>query len=218
VRDEIKETLYFDVKGIDDLSGQIGLGLLERFSVETEASRDRSGGLRPNFKLGLFSKLFGGPEIGVDADLSHHKAETDRRHEEFILTKAYRVGLIIEQLGGIPALRMTIGRAWHLAMVKDGSIFCVITDLFRTIPPAEPETWLHVANRISFLQLIDSSTRQFRVGMSFDKLEGARDGEIKPSSHLAIRLGQIEHHDVNLTIFGKMDKTRYIKPFVVFWN
>ena len=215
---EIKETLYFDEKGIDDLSGQVGSGRLERFSLTQEASSDRSRGLKPKVNLTILSRLFGGPELGVEADLSHHKAKTDRRQEEFVPTRAGRVQLILEQMGGITALRMTTAHAWHLAMVKDASSFCVINDLFRTVPTAEPETWLEVANRIRFLQLVDSSTRQFRVGMNFDKLEGVRDGKIERASHLAVRLGQNESHDISLIVFGKMDKTRYIKPFVAFWN
>jgi hypothetical protein len=217
VQYEIRETLYFDEKGIEDLSEQVELNRLERFSIETEEKSDSSRGLRPKLNLGIFTK-FGGPEIGVNADLSHHDEKTHRTQEEFVSTRAHRVGLIMEQLGGAPALRMTTERAWRSAMLKDGSVFCVIIDLFRTVPTVEPRTWLEVANQSHFLQLLDSSTRQFRVGMSIDKLLDARGGEINPTSHLAVRLGHTESHDINLTIFGKMDKTRYIKPFVVSWN
>lgn len=160
----------------------------------------------------MFTK-FGGPEIGVNADLSHHDEKTQRTQEEFVSTRAHRVGLIMEQLGGAPALRMTTERAWRSAMLKDGSVFCVII-----LPTVEPRTWLEVANQSHFLQLLDSSTRQFRVGMSIDKLLDARGEAINPTSHLAVRLGYTESHDINLRIFGRMDKTRYIKPFVVSWN
>ncbi len=90
-------------------------------------------------------------------------------------------------------------------------MFCIVTDLFRTIPNAEPEAWLEIANRARF----DVSTCQFVIGMSLHKTVSIRDEEINPIGHLAVRL---RGGPINLTVFGKMDKSRYIKPFVVYWN
>ena len=65
------------------------------------------------------------------------------------------------------------------------------------------------------LQLTDVSTCQFVIGMSLHKTVSIRDEEINPIGHLAVRL---RGGPINLTVFGKMDKSRYIKPFVVYWN
>ncbi len=78
---------------------------------------------------------------------------------------------------------------------------------------ADLDAWRETANSIRFLQLVDEPTALFRVGMSFEKLVGIRGNLIHPTSHLAVRL----RDGVSLRIFGKMDKTRYIKPFVVSW-
>jgi hypothetical protein len=77
----------------------------------------------------------------------------------------------------------------------------------------DPDSWQDVADKGQLLQLIDSSTGQFRIGMSPKKMSGLRDGSLR-GSHVARRL----KGGANLKVFGNMDKTRYIKPFVVWWD
>jgi hypothetical protein len=125
---------------------------------------------------------------------------------------------VIERLGGDAVLKMTLDRAWHMALAKEGGMFFVLSDLFRTVPTSESGAWLDSANRTQILQLTDVSTFQFRIGMSVGKMTGAQDGRIHPMGHLAHRLGQSDARDVSLTVFGNMDKSRYIKPYVVSWN
>ena len=218
MRGQLRQTLYFDEEGINDLSDQVRPGRLEGFSIEAEESRNRSGRLTPKFGLGSLFKLFGGADIGVDADFRRNKAEKNRTSEEFIVTRADRLQRVIEQLRGVSALTMSLDRAWQSAIRNDGSIFCIINDLFRTMPTAEPEKWLEVANTSGYLRLTDASTCRFLVGMRLAKLSGVKDGQIDPTSHLAVRLGKEERHNARLTIFGAMDKSRYLKPFVVYWG
>lgn len=113
---------------------------------------------------------------------------------------------------------MTLETAWHLALAKEGGIFFIVNDSFRTIPTTEPDIWIDITNRSQVLQLTDASTCQFTLGMSLTNIVSFRDACVNPTSHLAVRLGQRESRAVSLTIFGKMDKSRYIKPFVVSWN
>jgi hypothetical protein len=218
VQGELKETLYFDEAGIVDLSEQIGLGRLKSFTKETEASREGFSDLKPKFSLGALSKLIGGPEFGIEGGYHRSNSEKERTQEELVLTRTDHLKHIIEKLGTVSALKMTLDRAWHLALAKEGGVFCIINDLFSTISAVEPETWLDAANRAQFLQLTDISTCQFRIGMSFSKIVGVVDGRIHPIGHLAFRLGRSESPSLSLTVFGKMDKSRYIKPFVVSWN
>lgn len=217
MQDAIKETMYFDELGVNDLSEQIGLGRLKSQSKETEVNRDRSSEFKPKFSLGALSRLFGGPELGIEGSYRRIHSEKEITREELAITGSDHLHKIIETLGGVASLKMTLDRAWHLSLAKESGIFCMVVDRFRTVPTLDPETWLDVANRAKILQLVDVSTCQFRIGMSLGKMLGVKDETINPASHLAHRLGNTEVRAVSLAIFGNMDTSRYIKPYTVYW-
>jgi hypothetical protein len=212
---ELREILYFDESGIEDLSNQVGQGKLETFSAESEKSHDYSGAIKPRLGLGAIIKALGGPTLDVDAEINLKRAKGEKSTENFVTTRQDRYRRVVDALGGSAKLGHTLDRAWYLALSK-GSEFCMIKDDFKPIHTTDdPDGWRKSANSMQFLQLVDEPTTVFRVGMSFEKLVGIRDGLIPSTGHLAIRL---RGGSVSLSIFGKMDKSRYIKPFVIAWS
>jgi hypothetical protein len=212
---ELKEILYFDESGIEDLSNQVGAGKLATFSKESETSRDYSGGIKPRVGLGAILKFLGGPTVDVDAEINLKRAKGEKSTENFIVTRQDRYQRVVDALGGATKLGHTLDRAWYLALSK-GSEFCLIREDFRPIHTInDPDGWRKSANSMQFLQLVDEPTALFRVGMSFEKIVGIRDNTIPPLGHLAIRL---RGGTVSLSIFGKMDRSRYVKPFVITWS
>jgi hypothetical protein len=215
-RNRLREILYFDEPSIEDLSNQIGHGKLETFSEENELSRNRSGAIKPRLGLGSLIKAIGGPTLDVDAEVNLKRGKVEKSTENFVATRQDQYRRVVDALGGVAELRYTLDRAWYLALSK-GSVFCMVEADFKptiyTI--GDRDAWREEANSAQFLQLVDEPTSLFRLGMSFEKLVGIRGSMIKPGEHLAIRL---RGGSVSLSVFGKMDKSRYIKPFVVSWD
>lgn len=211
----LKEILYFDEPGIEDLSNQVGQGKLETFSAESLNSRDYSGAIKPRLGLGAIIKAFGGPALDVDAEINLKRAKSGKSTENFVATRQDRYRRVVDALGGAAQLEHTLDRTWLLALSK-GSEFCMIHADFRPIHTTDdPDGWRKSADSMQFLQLVDEATSLFRVGMSFEKLVGIRDNMIPITGHLSVRL---RSGSVSLSIFGKMDKSRYIKPFVIAWS
>lgn len=212
---ELREVLYFDEPGIEDLSNQVGQGKLETFSAESQNSRDYSGAIKPRLGLGAIIKAFGGPTLDLDAEINLKRGAGEKSTKNFVATRQDRYRRVVDALGGAAKLGYTLDRAWHHALSK-GSEFCTIKDDFKPIHTTDdPDGWRQSANSMQFLQLVDEPTSLFRVGMSFEKLVGIRDNMISSTGHLANRL---RGGSVSLSIFGKMDKSRYIKPFVITWS
>ncbi|WP_315759347.1 hypothetical protein [Bradyrhizobium sp. SZCCHNRI2007] len=213
---ELQEILYFDELSIQDLSNQVGHGKLETFSAENQKSSDRSSGIKPKLGLGHIVRALGGPTIDIDADINLKRGKFEKWTENFVATRQDHYRRVIDALGGSKQLRLRLDRAWHLALAKGGSVFCIVEEDFRPFhTTTDRDGWREAANDIQFLQLVDEPTRLYRVGMSFDKMVGIRDGLISPAGHLAVRL---RGGSISLSIFGKMDKTRYIKPLVISWR
>ena len=212
---ELREILYFDEPGIEDLSNQVGQGKLETFSAESQNSRDYSGAIKPRLGLGAIIRAFGGPSLDVDAEINLKRAKSEKSTENFVATRQDRYRRVVDALGGVAELGHSLDRAWHLALSK-GSEFCMIKEDFKPVHTTDDtDGWRKAANSMQFLQLVDEPTSLFRVGMSFEKLVGIRDNMIPPTGHLSVRL---RGGSASLLIFGKMDKSRYIKPFVIAWS
>ncbi|MER9740892.1 hypothetical protein [Mesorhizobium sp. M0187] len=206
-----EEILYFDEPGIDSLSNQIDSGRLVDFSKEHEVSREGSGSVKPKLGIGSILSMLGGPSLEVDSEFGLKRSGVDKSVQNFSSTRETRYAQLLAHLGGFSALKGTLDQAWHSSLSKDGSVFCLIEGRFQ---PTEPSFWVETANELHFLQLTDSVSESFKMGMSFSNISGMRDNKLHHLSHLVRRIRDGAH----LRVFGKMDRTRYIKPFVVSWN
>lgn len=206
----LEEILYFDEPGIDSLSNQIGPGRLVDLSNESEHSREGSGAIKPKFGFGSILAKLGGPTLEIEGEAAFKRGGIDKSVQRFTPTREGRYIELLSKIGGATALKRSLEQAWHAALGRDGSIFCIIEARFR---PIGNDSWFEEANESHLLQLTDCASGAFRMGMSFSNLVGIRDGNLTATGHLARRI----RDGANLRIFGKMDRTRYIKPFVVSW-
>lgn len=210
-----EEMLYFDERGIDELSNQLGAARLESFSKATETSGERGSAVKPKIGLGAILKALGAPSLEVEAEANFKRGNVDRATENYVVTRESRYRKVIESLGGSEKLEATLYDAWKEAKREGSGVFCLVRDTFEPVNEGpDRDWWLRVANENRFLQLTDSLSRRFLVGMSFEKINNVGSGRINSLSHLAIRL----RAGARLQVFGKMNEVRYIKPFVVSWS
>jgi hypothetical protein len=133
VESEIRETLYFDETGIDNLYNSLGHGRLESFSREVGSRRDRAGGIKPNLGLGSALKILGGPTAELGAELSLERSNTDNVTGHYTVTREDRYRMVVEKLGGITLLQQSLDRSWHSALKKNGSSFFISEELFKLV-------------------------------------------------------------------------------------
>ena len=211
---DLEEFIYFDETGIDSLFNQVAPGRLERYSVEDSGSSET--GVTGGTKIGLGSilKRIGLPSVDVEAKGTAKRAKGDRRTEEFVATREYRYQYLIGELGVVATLKRSLDDAWHRALASGSGDIFVTTAEFAPLPGnGSDDAWRMTANQSGMLQLQDVPDRAFTLGMSVAKLVGMSEGQIAPASHLAFRM----RSGGRFRILGKMDKSKYIKPFAVSW-
>ncbi len=212
----IEEFLYFDEEGIDMLFNQFSPDRLERYSKETSGNREKLVGARAKFNFGSLLARLGFPGLDAEAEGQTKRAVSDRRQDEFVPTKEGRYASLLAQLGGATLLKCTLNDALHRTLASSSTSFFIGEAAFlpETISSDNPDQWRVRANDCGVLRLREATDSQFTMGMSVAKLIGGRNGHISPTGHLAVRL---RHGDVHLRIFGKMDRSKYIKPYVISW-
>ncbi len=115
---ELREILYFDEPGIEDLSNQVGQGKLETFSAESQNSRDYSGAIKPRLGLGAIFKALGGPTLDVDAEINLKRAKGEKSTENFVATRQDRYRRVVDALGGAAKLGYTLTELGILLLAK----------------------------------------------------------------------------------------------------
>lgn len=210
-----EEIFYFDERGIDELSNQLGAARLESFTKSTETSGERGRAVKPRFSLGAIFKALGGPSLEVGAEANFKRGNVDTTTEHYVVTGEYRARQVIQALRDSGQLHETLHGAWQQATSDGSGVFCLIREAFEPVlEGTDTDSWIRVANENRFLQLTDRSSRQFLMGMSFEKIDLIRGGRLNYLSHVAIGLRGGAH----LRVFGRMNEVRYIKPFLVWWS
>lgn len=211
----LEQFLYFDEDGIESLFNQNPKGGMQRYTIEEASGGERSFSGKIKVGIGGMLKFLSVPSFDSEAEGGTKKTHLKRRSEEFAITKESRYNDVIEDLGGVSALKRNLNDAWHRALAADfGSLFICEAAFSTLLTSAEGDGWRLDANTSGMLQLQCFPDRAYMMGMSNHKLIGVKDGNITPGSHLSIRM---RNPQVYLRIFGRIDRSRYIKPFVVSW-
>ncbi len=211
----LEQFLYFDQDGIESLFNQNPKGGLQRYTTEEASGGERGFTGKMKVGIGGMLKFLSVPSLDSEAEGGIKKTYLKRRSEEFATTKESRYNDVIDRLGGVSALRRNLNDAWHRALAADFGDLFICEAMFSTLlTSAEGDGWRLDANTSGVLQLRSFPDRAYTMGMSIEKLSSIKNGSILLRSHLSVRM---QNEPVYLRVFGKMDRSRYINPYVVSW-
>jgi hypothetical protein len=206
------EVFYFDDEAVLSLANQGSRAGLTGYSVEGGRTASTEGRIRTSLRLSGLLRAFGlGGDLGGEGA---RKAEAkSARREDFVIPREVHYLDVVRSLQTGGRLATNLRSAWREASSTGRSAFFSVEHRFVPEGRLADDEWIDNANRAEFLMLVDTPDRQFRMGMSLSKVVGAHGGHILPVGHLAFRLRRLEGR--LLKIFGSVDESRYIKPFVV---
>lgn len=207
---QIEEIFYFDQAGVTRLYNQIKDGNAESFTKEIGATNDYTGSLKPEFSTdSVWSKLI--PAVKIASELAKKRSKTVKFVETRTMTVEERYWHLLTHLEKSGELRRGLRDGWLNALARGGSSFCLFEAEFH--PEAVPSNdWILEANERQAIIVTDTK-HQYRMGMGFNSLSDVYRDRLSAVSHTAIRL----RGGAKIRALGKVEKSKYIKPYVVLW-
>lgn len=204
---------YLDTAGIISLRAQISDLMLRSLAITNELGRETGGSIKPKLGLGAALRWVGFPSFDVEGEVSRKGTDKNTSKAEYYVAQEVMAKDIIYRLAKNNGLYRDAYAAWCAAQAISGSVFCYIEGQFSPIGwRHEADDWRTYANKQGTLVLRDVNEPSLLVGMALSKIVGLHGGSISETCHLALRL---RNGYIRLRVFGKMDKTKYIKPFLV---
>lgn len=208
---QIEEIFYFDQAGITRLYNQIKGGIADSFTREIGYNNEYLGSLKP--ELGgdsLWSKFL--PAMKIASELTNKRSKATKSVENHTITAEERYVHLLTFLDKSGELRHGLHEGWLNALARGGRSFCLFDAKFHP-EPVPSNDWVLEANERQPIIVTDSN-RQYRMGLGFASLIDVRGDRFHSTCHTAIRM----RGGANIKALGSIEKSKYIKPYVVMWS